>query len=477
MTAPAALPYHVAKFGGTSVGTPARVREAVALAAAVPPERYRRVVVSSAFGGVTDRLLDAVAAAVARDGRHGAVLSEIRARHAEALEALAPAAEREALTARLTALFDEVAELLQGVYLLRECTPRFQDAIVSAGERAAVPLVAAAFRAAGHDAVALDATAFVRTDDGFGEAAVDFDATGPLVREALAAVPPGAFAVVTGFVAATAEGVTTTLGRSGSDYTATILAGALAAEECVIWTDVDGVLSADPRLVPDAFTLPRLAYAEAAELAHFGAKVLHPRTMRPLQRTGIPLRIRNTMNPAHPGTTIGPERSDAARGIKAVTAVRGAALVHVRGGGTHPVAALAARALAALAEAGLEVLMIAQASSEGSLCLAVRAAAAAEATARLRRALARELERGDVLAVEAEPGQAVVAAVGDFLTDAPGTAGRMFATLGRAHVDVRALAHGTSEHTLSAVVADAAAPAAVRALHEAFARRRVRAHV
>src|SRR5690606_28131766 len=341
-----------------------------------------------------------------RTDEHRPLLDELRRRHLDALDALAPEGEREALRAELDGLFDGVRELLDGVYLLRECTPRFRDAVVSLGERASVPLVAAAFRAAGHDARALDARAFVRTDDTFGEAAVDFDATGGLVREALVALPDDAFAVVTGFIAATEEGVTTTLGRSGSDYTATILAGALDAEACVIWTDVDGALSADPRLVPEAFTLPRLSYEEAGELAHFGAKVLHPRTMRPLQRKGIPLVIKNTLNPEHPGTRIGPERGGG--GIKAVTAARGAAVVRLAGAGVLGVSDLAARAFAVLAEAGVEVLLVAQASSEGSLCVVVKEGAAAEAVRLLERAFQRELERGDLRGVEAEGGAAVV---------------------------------------------------------------------
>jgi aspartokinase/homoserine dehydrogenase 1 len=470
----AARPVHVAKFGGTSVGTPERVRRVVELSAGTP-EHYRRVVVASAFGGVTDRLLAALQAAKGRTDEHRAIFEEIRQRHLNALGALAPEDEQEALRDALESLFGGVRELLDGVYLLRECTARFQDAVVSLGERASVPLVAAAFRAAGYAAVALDARRLVRTDDAFGEAAVDFETTGRLVRAAMDSVPEDAFAVVTGFIASTEEGVTTTLGRSGSDYTATILAGALDAEACVIWTDVDGVLSADPRLVPEAFTLPRLSYAEAAELAHFGAKVLHPRTMRPLERKGISLVIKNTMNPAHEGTRIGPERGGG--GIKAVTAMRGAAIVRLEGAGVLGVPDLAARAFAVLADEGVEVLLVAQASSEGSLCLVVKEGAAEGAVRGLEKAFRRECERGDLHGIASEEGAAVVAAVGDFVREAPGLAGRMFATLGRAHVNCRAIAQAASEHNLSAVVADADAPTAVRALHEAFALRRLRAHV
>lgn len=469
-------PYHVAKFGGTSVGTPERVRRVVELATATDAS-HQRVVVSSAFGGVTDRLLAAIDAAVARTGEHREILAEIRERHDVALAALAREDERDDLSRTLGALFTEVGELLYGVYLLRECNARFRDAIVSAGERASVPLVAAAFRAAGHDAVALDATRFVRTDDAFGEAAVDFETTGRLVREALAEVPDGAVAVVTGFVASTEDGVTTTLGRSGSDYTATILAGALDAEECVIWTDVDGVLSADPRVVPDAFSLPRLSYEEAAELAHFGAKVLHPRTMRPLARKGIPLLIKNTLRPEAAGTVIGPADPDVEPAIRAVTAIRNAALVRVEGASVLEVPDLMQLIFEPLAEAGLPVFLVAQASAEGSVGLAVRQSDAEAAVRLLEKALAREIERGDVRAVRAEGGGAVVAAVGAGMHGAAGLAGRFFATLAHAHVNVRAVAQGGGNHTISAIVADDDAAQAVGALHEAFAMRRLRTHL
>ncbi|WP_412068260.1 bifunctional aspartate kinase/homoserine dehydrogenase I [Rubrivirga sp. IMCC43871] len=470
-------PVHVAKFGGTSVGTPDRVRRVVELSTGAETAGHRRVVVSSAFGGVTDDLLAAIGAAVGRTGEHRDILDRVRRRHAETVDALAAEGERAALHGRLDALFGEVGELLHGVSLLRECSARFRDAIVSAGERGSVPVVAAAFRSAGHAAVALDATAFVRTDDAFGEAAVDFEATRALVRGALAEVPPDAVAVVTGFVASTADGVTTTLGRSGSDYTATILAGALDARECVIWTDVDGVLSADPRLVADAFSLPRLSYAEAAELAHFGAKVLHPRTMRPLSRQGVPLRIKNTLRPESPGTEIGPADPGAEPAIRAVTAIRGAALVRIEGASVLEVPELMARIFGPLAEAGVPVSLVAQASAEGSVGLAVRGAEASAVVALLEKALSREIERGDVEGVTAESGCAVVAAVGSGLHGASGLAGLFFDTLSHAHVNVRALAQGGGDHTVSAVVADAEADAAVRALHEAFARRRLRTHL
>lgn len=469
-------PFHVVKFGGTSVGSPDRVRRAVELVLRTGAHA-RRVVVTSAFGGVTDRLVEAIAAAEARTGEHRSIVEALRRRHLDAIEALVKGDQAEAVRETITGRLDAVEELLEGVFLLRECTPRFRDAIVSVGERLAAPVMAAAIRAADHPATDLDAATLIRTDDAFGEAAVDVEVTGDQVRAALAHVGPETIAVVTGFLGATEDSVTTTLGRSGSDYTATLLAAALEAETCIIWTDVAGVLSADPRVVPEAFPLPQLSYDEAAELAHFGAKVLHPRTMRPLARHGIPLVIKNTMAPEAAGTRIGPIRTESEGHIKAVTAVRGVALLRVVGAAVLEVPDLAQRVFAELHAARLPVSLVAQASAERSLCVAIREADAERAVRRLRAALAREIERGDVRAVETEGGAAVIAAVGDFMRQAPGLAGRMFATLGRAHVNVRAIAHGASEHVISAAIPDVAVPHALRALHETFALRRLRAHV
>ncbi len=471
--------HRVHKFGGTSVADAARVHAAVALAlddARAHPDA-QITIVTSALGGVTDRLLAAISSATARDGHHGSILSEIGDRYRDVLREVAKEEEREGLEEDQVRIVGEIEELLQGMYLLRECTPRFSDAVISAGERLAAPLVAAAVRSAGRDALAIDAREIVFTDDAFGEAAVDMSATTDRIRERFEEIPQSTVVVVTGFIAATHDSVTTTLGRSGSDYTATLLAAALEAEAAIIWTDVDGVLSADPRLVPEAFSLPELTYREAAELAHFGAKVLHPRTMRPLERAGIPLWIKNTLRPEASSTRITAELSDDGAPIKSITAVRDVALIVLEGAGLIGVPDLTATAFSALAARELPVLLIAQASSEGSLCFAVRERDRDEAVNLLRRAFARETERGDIHGIESEGGLAVIAAVGQGVSGVTGLAGRMFSTLGRAHVNVRAIAEGASDHNLSCVIADREAARAVSALHEAFAMRRLRAHL
>lgn len=466
----------VFKFGGTSLATAARIRHVVALVLA-ETRASQRVVVASALGGVTDDLLHAIDAALARTGTHGDVLETLRQRHTEVLNELSAGKAEATVEAQLAQRWEDLSELLDGVYLLRECTGRTRDAIIGMGERMSAPLVAAAFRAAGTDAIALDATNFIRTDDRFGEATVLLDETERLIQEHITGLPEDQIAVVTGFIGATERGVVTTLGRSGSDYTATLLGAALQAEQVVIWTDVDGVLSADPHMVIDAFPIPRLSYREAAEMAYFGAKVLHPRTMLPVEERGIPIVIKNTLNPDAPGTLISTETDAVDLRVKAVSTVRYVAVVMVEGAGLLGMPGMAARVFDALADRQINVLMISQASSEQSICLVVNMHDADAAVTTLEVAFEYERARGDVRTIYALTDCAVISAVGDKMRHVPGLAGRMFATLGRAGVNVLAIAQGAAETNISAVVHENEVRPAVVALHEAFPMRRTRAHV
>ncbi|MEM6326989.1 MAG: bifunctional aspartate kinase/homoserine dehydrogenase I [Bacteroidota bacterium] len=471
--APAPL---VDKFGGTSVATPERIRRVVHLVQA-EDAASRRVVVVSALGGVTDDLLSALRAAQTRAGTHRDTLRALRERHEATLADLVPEADRPAVRAVLDARLGDLGELLDGVALLREVTPRTRDAVIATGERLSAPLVAAAFRAAGTDALALDATALIRTDATFGQAVVDTEATEAAAREAIGGLPEGQVAIVTGFIGATADGVVTTLGRSGSDYTATILAGALRARECIIWTDVAGVFTADPRLVPEAAPLARLSYREAAEMAYFGAKVLHPRTMLPAERHGIPLVIKSTLEPEAPGTLISAQTEAVDLRVKAISTVRDVAVVTLEGAGIQAVVGVSARLFGALSRVGINVRMVSQASSEQSICVVVDAADARTAASVLREAFATELARGDVRDISTLMDCAVLSAVGEGMRHQPGLAGRLFATLGRAGVNVLVIAQGASETNISTVVTEADVPAALAALHEAFPLRRTRANV
>ena len=474
--APGHNPVRVIKFGGTSVSSVSRIKRALSLVQDIAGD-VQRVVVVSALGGVTDRLLEAINAVLKPSGSPDQLVNKIRKRHQDAVNLLTDEEDRAKLSEQHEALWHELDRLIRGIGLLGECTLRTRDAVMSIGERASAPLIAAAFRKAGQEAFEVDARTLIRTDLSHGEANVDYDASARLIRRALQDLPRSQIAVITGFIASGPDGTTTTLGRSGSDYTATILGRALRAERVVIWTDVDGVLSADPRDVPEAFPLARLSYAEAAEMAYFGARVLHPRTMRPVQELGIPLLIKNTLNPTATGTLISSESRAVDLRVKAISTIRDVAVVMLEGGGMLGVPGIAARVFVSLAEQKINILMIAQASSEHSICLVVREMDADAAVKTLRTTFTPELARGDVSKIFSIPRCAVVSAVGDHMRHHPGLAGRMFATLGRSRVNVLSIAQGAAETNISAVVRDDEVRRAVRALHEAFPLARIRAHV
>jgi aspartate kinase len=283
-----------------------------------------------------------------------------------------------------------------------------------------------------------------------------------------ACLDAGEIPVITGFIGATADGVLTTLGRGGSDYSASIIGAALDADEVWIWTDVDGVMTANPSEVPDARTLSEISYSEASELAYYGAKVLHYKTILPAFRQRIPVRILNSFNPAHPGTKVSVEGDPAARGVKAVTSIRGVILVAISGTGMQGIPGIAAKTFDEVAAQQVNVLMISQASSENNICFVIGAAEAPRVVAALRKALEVELMRGHIEEIAAEQQVAIVAAVGDRMRGTPGIAATVFGALGQAGINVHAISQGSSERNISLVVADNDAAAAVRAIHKAF---------
>jgi len=470
-------PVQVIKFGGTSIGTSDRIQQAIQLVSHLPKD-IQRVVVVSAIGGVTDQILQIVDHSIKTKevDHHG--IKELQEIHEHILNVLLLEEHKQEVRAHLNQLWKELTSLILGVTLLGESTKRTMDAILSVGERASAPLISAAFCAVGEDSVAVDARDMIRTDDTFGEANVDFEASYQRIHTRfLQPQNHEIIAVVTGFIASTMDGSTTTLGRSGSDYTATILGSALRASRIVIWTDVDGVLSADPQDVPEAFPLARLSYTEAAEMAYFGARVLHPKTMRPLQMLGIPLMIKNSLNPKAQGTLISNESHSVKLKVKAISTIRNVSVIMLEGSGMLGMRGIAARVFGSLAEQKINVLMIAQASSEHSICLVVRELDTDAAVQTLRITFSTELATGDVSGIYSVPRCAIVSAVGDRMRHHPGLAGRMFATLGRSRVNVLSIAQGAAETNISAVVRDDEVRRAVRALHESFPLGRTRAHI
>ncbi|HKW78420.1 MAG TPA: aspartate kinase [Candidatus Limnocylindria bacterium] len=458
----------VLKFGGTSVASPTALDS---LARIVAETDGDRVVVVSATAGTTDALH-----AAARDASAGDLAAAEQTMQAVAKAHANLAADLLGMDggptlAVITDLTERTTGLLRSVAMLRECTARTLDAIVTYGEHVSAPIVAALLSARKLKAEALSAEGLVITDDAFGHANPQMDETRSRAQKALVPrLKAGVVPVVTGYVASTADGVTTTLGRGGSDYSAAILAAVLNASELRIYTDVSGVMSADPRIVSEAKPLPKISYAEAAELAYFGAKVIHPRTVLPAIEARIPVRILNTFAPVDAGTTITADPAPDGSVVKATTSLGGLGLVTVQGPGMSGVPGFAARVFDTTAELKISVLMISQSSSENSICLVVPA----DATERLRPALERmfsaELRRHDVERVDVETPVAIVAAVGEGMRGTPGVAARVFGALGRAKVNVVAIAQGSSELNISLVVHENDRDKAVRAIHEEFHR-------
>jgi aspartate kinase len=469
----------VMKFGGTSVGGAERIAALADIARAFQagelpqagPAGGTPVVVVSAFGGVTDALLQAARSSARGDpGTAAAVARYLRREHGAAVEQLLPEGERRAaVEAELEGLVAGFESLCGAIAVLGELTPRGQDAVVSLGERLCARVVAAALAQRGLPATAVDATGLIVTDDGFTEAVPQMGQSRVRVREALLPLlHQGTVPVVTGFIGATAEGLVTTLGRGGSDYTAAILASCLDSDEVWIWTDVDGVLSADPRVVPEARTLESVSYEEAAELAYFGAKVLHPKTMLPAMERGLPIRILNSFAPGRPGTVVA-AGVDGSRPVKAVTTFGTLSLLTVEGHGMMGVPGVAAKVFAAVAGEEASVYMISQASSEQSICFVVRRQDAPRVLLALRRAFEPERLRRNVDRIWSQDGVAIVAVVGAGMRGTPGIGARVFGALGRRGLNVISVAQGSSEHNISLVVRDDDAPEAVRAIHAEFA--------
>ncbi len=461
----------VMKFGGTSVGSAAAIRQVVDVVGRSHRQGDRVVVVVSAMSGVTDMLLKG-----ARQAEQGDIDTahrahkEMLARHTEVIDAfLAGTAIREGVLDAISSLLDEFDSLCHSIRVLGELTPRAMDVIGGMGERMNVRQVAAILEVHGIPARAVDGTQLIVTDRNYGSANPLMPQTTRRSQDVLVPlVDEGIVPVVAGFIGACEEGITTTLGRGGSDYSATILGRALNAGEVWIWTDVNGVMTADPRLVADARTIPSLSYAEVGEMAYFGAKVLHPQAIRPARIAQIPVRILNTFEPAHPGTLITQEPGDGDKTVKAVTVIKGMSLIVIAGSGMMGVPGVAARTFGAVAHAGTSVLMISQSSSEQSICFVVPTNESGRVLAALREEMSRELERHDIESIEPQDEIVILTIVGARMKGTPGIAAKAFSALGREQINVVAIAQGSSEYNISIVIDHADADRAVQVLHAEF---------
>jgi aspartokinase/homoserine dehydrogenase 1 len=458
----------VMKFGGTSVQDADCIKRTAQIIASYDGPV---VTIVSAMGGVTNRLIEAAYKSAAGDEvACQNIKQSLLDQHQQAIrELITDDKTQRQLSDEIVPIIDQVSDLCRGTSLLRELTPRALDSISSAGERLSARLVAATVSQLGVASVALEATEFIVTDGQHGQAEPIMEKTREASCEKLMPViDAGISPVVTGFIGASEEGKLTTLGRGGSDYSATILGAALNAAEVIIWTDVDGVLSADPRLVSAARILNEISYNEAAELAYFGAKVLHPKTLRPVTEAGIPVWIRNSFAPEKRGTRITSKGNPSATGVKAVTAFRDVAMITLGGRGIVGVPDVLAKVFAATASVRANVLLISQASSQNDICFVIHALDVQPTMAALREKLELELVQQKVEHITVSKDVAIVAVVGERMRGHLGISGRTFSSLAAAGVNVIAIAQGSSEYNISFVIETSATQAAVEAVHQEF---------
>ena len=465
------------KFGGTSVGdvdafTQVTKIVAAAVAAQNTSERPGVVVVTSAMSGVTNLLIDAAHRAANGDTEfHREAEDTLRVKHQfVAGQLIDDGAERAALGRELDERLDSFARLCSSIAVLGELTQRGLDVVSGLGERLNAPLLAAVLRAQGVPAEAVDAVELIVTDKVFGGAEPIMSLTKMRCRKRLLPmIEAGIVPVVTGFVGATEDGIPTTLGRGGSDYSCAIVGAALDVDEIQIWTDVNGVMTADPRIVPSARSLRQLSYEEVAELSYYGAKVIHPKTVTPALDNGIPLRVLNTFEPEHPGTAIVGQSDEASHGaVKAITSIQGLNLVTVAGRGMMGVPGIAARTFRSVAASDANVLMISQSSSEQSICFVVPDASAEAVIEDLEAEFRIELERGYIDRIVGQRQISIIAVVGSGMRGTPGLAAGIFRAVGDKKINVVAIAQGSSEANVSLVVSEKDTAAAVNAIHDIF---------
>lgn len=458
----------VLKFGGSSVANADRIKGIIDILKPRIEKGEKLALVFSAFGGITDLLIEMSEMASQGKDKYIALYHQFKDRHNEAARALLSEQKYLDLSIALDDNHETLRDLLKGIYLVREASPRTLDYVLSFGERNANYIITMALQENGLDAAYLDARKIIKTNRDFGSAKVNFKLTNETVKNYFDA-DEHSIQVVTGFIGSDKGGLTTTLGRGGSDYTAAILAGALEAEVLEIWTDVDGVLTCDPRKVKKAFTIPQLSYAEAMEMSHFGAKVIYPPTIQPALQKGIPIYIRNTFNPAFEGTLITREHDPTFKStIKGISSLGNTSLLRIQGGGLIGIPGVSARLFGALGKEKVNVILITQASSEHSICIAVSDKEAEKAIDAISEEFRKELEEQLIDPLKAESGLCVMAVIGEQMKNVPGVAGRLFEALGKNGINIKAIAQGSSELNISFVIDISEESKALNAIHDSF---------
>lgn len=457
----------ILKFGGSTMRSPSDCEKVVEVIRAAH-RKDPAVVVVSALYGVTNLLDSLVKFAISHKiSQCRSILKKIRFQHENVSKKTLSVKEQKIFCLVLEQIVEEITELCAGISKVDECSPRTRDRLLGFGELLSSALIASLSRTHKLPAIAVDARALLVTDDNHGQANVNFTASQARVRAAAKSwknkVP-----VITGFIGATEDGIPTTIGRNGSDYTGSLVGSMLRCNEIQIWTDVTGVMSADPTEVNDAFTLPHLTYVEAMEMAYFGAKVLHPQSVIPAIEAKVPLRILNINEPDSTGTLITEKRKSIGHTVKGITAIRDMALVSLEGAGMLGVTGVAGRMFAGLAGAEINAVLISQGSSEQSICCVVPSAQAEQARDVLRKTFVHEFKRKQIRRVEIRANIAVIAVVGNGMRGTPGISGRLFTALGKNHINVIAVAQGSSEQNISLVINESDRAKALNVIHGAF---------
>jgi aspartokinase/homoserine dehydrogenase 1 len=457
--------WKVHKFGGTSVLNADRYKNVSEIVLTKIPQS-RRAVVVSAMKGVTDDLIRAVEMAAGKYESYRDILEQIKARHHKEIETLLKKDFQQELLSRIDRDIEELAEILRGVVLVRKASESIFERCSGMGEVWSAQILSAYFQQQGLKTSWLDAREIVTVSHSHQRVNIDWEKSQKKMEAWLQAHPMD-LVTITGFVAATEDGSMTTLGRNGSDYSASIFGALLKADEIYIWTDVDGVLSADPRLVPEAVIIDEMSYHEMTELAYFGAKVVHPSTMAPAISHSIPIWIKNSLNPTAPGTKIH-KNAISERAVKGFSTIDKMSVLNLEGTGMVGIPGVAERFFGALRSAGVSVVLISQASSEQSICIAIPEAQSQIAKDAVTEAFASEIQRNLIQQVQVTDQVSILAAVGDKMAHSPGVAGRFFTALGRSSVNVRAIAQGSSERNISAVIDSKDAMRALRTVHSSF---------
>ncbi|MFH1119027.1 MAG: bifunctional aspartate kinase/homoserine dehydrogenase I [Bacteroidota bacterium] len=456
----------VLKFGGSSVADADSIRKVIYIVQkAVSSDRT--IVVVSAMAGVTDLLIEAGLLSAGHNLRYKDKLRYFRAKHLGVLDELLSGDFYKSLKETFEEKFRELDSILEAVYLLRELSPRTQDSIVSHGELLSSMIISGAFELARMSNQWVDAREVIRTDAVYGGASVDQDKTQELIRNYIN-LNPGHLYIVPGFIASDSKGVTTTLGRGGSDFTAAILAAATEAAKLEIWTDVSGMMTADPRVVGNAKAIPFISYKEAMELSHFGAKVIYPPTIQPVMKKSIPLWIKNTFSPGDAGTLMESTVSENMNTVRGISSIGKIALISLEGSGMVGIPGFSRRLFGALSDEKINVILITQSSSEHSICAAIDEINVRKAKAVVDREFSIEIIANRVDPLQVETGLSIIALVGDNMKNHPGISGKMFGAMGRNNVNIRAIAQGSSEKNISAVISTPDEKKAINVLHEEF---------